>query len=122
MFELSVDGHFDSAHFLRGYPGDCARLHGHSWKVTVAVSAAGTGNLGMAVDFKTISTHLNAVLGEFDHRTLNDLAPFADINPTAENIARFIFERISLSLNAEGIAVSSVTVAESERCRVVWKP
>lgn len=122
MYELSVDGHFDSAHFLRGYAGDCARLHGHSWKVTVTVSAQDAGELGMAVDFKTISRSLDAVLGDFDHRTLNDIPPFVEENPTAENLARLIHDRVSAILNTKGVSVSAVSVAESERYRVVFRP
>jgi 6-pyruvoyltetrahydropterin/6-carboxytetrahydropterin synthase len=120
MFELSVDTHFDAAHFLRGYPGDCGRLHGHTWKVTVTVSARGNLTLGMAVDFKDIARTLDLVVSEFDHRNLNDLRCFEDENPTAENIAILIFDRIEKEF-PEGTAVIAVTVAESDRFRVTYR-
>ncbi len=122
MYELSVDGHFDAAHFLRGYDGDCGRMHGHCWKVTVTVKAGNTGGLGMAVDFKVISRELETLLNNYDHRVLNDLSDFGEVNPTAEQIARLIFERLSPLLNGGDAMVSAVTVAESERYRVTYRP
>ncbi len=122
MFDLSVDSHFAAAHRLRGYAGDCGRLHGHTWGVTVAVGARENTDLGMAVDFKTISARLDEIISRFDHQTLNDLPEFTEQNPTAENIARLIFERLSASLNTGNIRVLSTTVAESARYRVTYRP
>ncbi len=122
MYELSVDGHFSAAHFLREYDGDCGRMHGHSWKVRVTVSAPRTGGLGMALDFKAISARLDSALNEFDHGVLNEHVYFSGENPTAENIARRLFEMLSSDLNREGITVTAVTVAESERYRVTYRP
>lgn len=122
MYELNVDGHFDAAHFLRGYPGDCGRMHGHSWKITVTVAAKVLGPLGMALDFKVISRRLEAAVAEFDHRVLNELPSFTEENPTAEIIARLLFERLSRELNDPSAAVTAVTVAESERYRVTYRP
>ncbi|MHB9028970.1 MAG: 6-carboxytetrahydropterin synthase QueD [Candidatus Latescibacterota bacterium] len=121
MYDLSVDGQFAAAHFLRGYKGDCGRMHGHSWKVTITVSARGSGDLGMAIDFKKIAKKLDAALGEFDHQVLNEHEFFSSENPTAENIARRLFERLAADLNGEGITVTSVTVAESERYRATYR-
>ncbi len=121
MYELRVDGHFAAAHYLRGYYGDCGRMHGHTWKVTVIVSACKTGPLGMALDFKTISSKLDEAVAEFDHRTLNDHPEFLDKNPTAEHIARFLYDRLSRELNGENVAVAAVEVAESDRYRVTWR-
>jgi 6-pyruvoyltetrahydropterin/6-carboxytetrahydropterin synthase len=122
VYDLSVDGQFSAAHFLRGYPGDCGRMHGHSWKVTVMVTARGADDLGMGIDFKIISEKLDALLGEFDHRILNEHTFFSSENPTAENISRYIFERLSADLNGEGRSVTAVTVAESDRYRATYRP
>ena len=122
MFELSVDSHFAAAHCLRGYEGDCARMHGHTWGVTVTVGARDNPDLGMAIDFKTISARLEEIVSRFDHRTLNDLPEFEERNPTAENIARMIFELLTAALNTGEIRVHSVTVAESARYRVTYRP
>jgi 6-pyruvoyltetrahydropterin/6-carboxytetrahydropterin synthase len=99
MFELSVDTHFAAAHFLRGYEGDCGRLHGHTWGVTLTVAAEENQALGMA---------------------LNYLEWFDEENPTAENIAKLIFELLEREFSG-GITVRSVTVAESGRYRVTYR-
>jgi 6-pyruvoyltetrahydropterin/6-carboxytetrahydropterin synthase len=122
MFELSVDSHFAAAHCLRGYAGDCGRLHGHTWYVTVTVEARDNPDLGMAIDFKTISAGLEGIVSRFDHQTLNDLPEFSEHNPTAENLARLIFQGLSASLNTATIRVIAVTVAESARYRVTYRP
>jgi 6-pyruvoyltetrahydropterin/6-carboxytetrahydropterin synthase len=122
MFELSVDSHFAAAHCLREYDGDCGRLHGHTWGITVTVGAGDNPDLGMSIDFKTIAGHLEMIVSEFDHRTLNDLPEFSTDNPTAENIARYIFRRISATLDTDRVRVLSVTVSESARYRVTYRP
>lgn len=122
MYELSVDSHFAAAHCLREYNGDCGRLHGHTWGVSVTVGAFENANLGMAVDFKEISARLDTVLSRFDHQNLNDLSWFSEQNPTAENIARLIFDLLSEPLNTGTVRLLSVTVAESDRYRVTYRP
>jgi 6-pyruvoyltetrahydropterin/6-carboxytetrahydropterin synthase len=109
---------FASAHSLRDYPGDCRRLHGHNWKVEVEVVATELDGLGMAVDFKEIKAVAREAAGELDHRYLNEIAPFDRLNPTAENLAAHLFERISVSLNNARVTVSAVTLWETERACV----
>ncbi len=121
MFELSVDTHFSAAHCLDGYQGDCARMHGHTWKVTAAIKGTGQDEVGMVVDFKVLSAALDDIIEPFDHRTLNDIEDFREINPTAENIARFIYGKLAQALRAYPVTISSVTVAESDRYRVTYR-
>ena len=121
MYELSVDSHFAAAHCLKGYAGECSRLHGHTWGVTVTVLARDLDDVGMSLDFKQISAALDDIVGRFDHQTLNDLDLFATINPTAENIARIVFDAVSEHIAGNGITVDSVTVAESKRYRVTYR-
>ncbi len=121
MYELTVDAHFDAAHCLRDYPGECARLHGHTWRVAVSVQAVTLSELGLSIDFKNIAAVLDDVVERFDHQTLNDLSEFAEVNPTAENLARLLFELTSEKINNKTILVSSVTVREGERYRVTYK-
>lgn len=97
MYELTVHSAFEAAHFIRGYNGKCARLHGHNWEVVAVVRGHELDKLGMIVDFKILKSELKKVLDEFDHRYLNELESFAQENPTAENLARKIFERLSAS-------------------------
>lgn len=97
MYELTVRSAFEAAHFIRGYNGKCARLHGHNWEVVAVVRGRELDELGMIVDFKILKAELKKVLDEFDHRYLNELETFAQENPTAENLARKIFEQLSTS-------------------------
>ena len=120
MFELRVDSHFAAAHSLRGYKGDCARLHGHTWGVTACIGAGSVDDIGICIDFKDVSKALDEITGEFDHQTLNDLDMFKTVNPTAENLAKYIYGRLSEMLNSDKITVLSVTVAESDKYRVTY--
>ena len=97
MYEITVSAAFEAAHIIDGYDGKCARLHGHNWIVEAIVHGKELDKLGMLVDFKILKAELNKILDEFDHRFLNELATFAQENPTAENLARKIFERLAAS-------------------------
>jgi len=107
VFEAIVSMDFSAAHNLRGYRGKCEALHGHNWRVEAAVSAKRLDKIGMVEDFGVIRKELRFVLNELDHRYLNDVGPFAKVNPTSENIAEWVFEEM-------GKRISSV------RCKVAW--
>lgn len=117
-YTLKVLTDFASAHTLRGYPGDCARMHGHNWKVEAEVVATALNELGMGVDFKEIKQAAREIAGRLDHRYLNDLAPFTEVNPTAENIAAYFFRELAARLNGPTLRVSSVTLWETDRACV----
>jgi 6-pyruvoyltetrahydropterin/6-carboxytetrahydropterin synthase len=117
-YTLKVVTDFAAAHSLRDYPGECRRLHGHNWKVEVEVVASELDRLGMAIDFKDVKAAARAAAGELDHQFLNDIPPFDQVNPTAENIAAHLFERIAATLDNERVQVSAVTVWETERACV----
>lgn len=97
MYELTVRSAFEAAHFIGGYDGKCSRLHGHNWIIEAVVRGERLDALGMLIDFKILKAELNKILDEFDHRFLNDLATFAEENPTAENLARKIFKKLAAS-------------------------
>ena len=97
MFELTVKAEFEAAHQINGYKGKCQRLHGHNWSVEAIVEGRELDELGMLIDFKILKAELNSVLDELDHRYLNELEIFAKKNPTAENLAQIIFEKLSAS-------------------------
>ena len=97
MYELTVRSAFEAAHFIQGYNGKCARLHGHNWEVVAVIRGRELDNLGMLIDFKILKAELKKVLDEFDHRYLNDLETFTNENPTAENLARKIFDKLNAS-------------------------
>ncbi len=117
-YTLKILTDFASAHTLRDYPGDCSRMHGHNWKVEAEVEATELDTVGMGVDFKVIKQATREIAGELDHRYLNDLAPFSDINPTAENIAAYFFKELGSRLNGPTIRVSAITLWETERACV----
>lgn len=114
MYELTTEREFSAAHCLRGYQGACARLHGHNYRVLVTVRGEQLDELGMLVDFGDLGDVCAEVLDELDHANLNDIAPFDRINPTSENLARYIYERIAGRL-PEQVRLSAVTVYESAR-------
>ncbi len=117
-YTLKVLVDFAAAHSLRDYPGDCAHLHGHNWKVEVEVETRELDALGMGVDFKTIRQAAREVTDALDHRYLNELPAFETVNPTAENIAAHLFRELAARLNDERVRVSAVTVWETERACV----
>ena len=120
-YTLKIISDFAAAHALRDYPGECSRLHGHNWKVEVEISATSLDSLGMGLDFKTIRQGVLDITKALDHRYLNEIPPFDRINPTAENIAEYLFEGIATILNDERIQVSAVTLWETERASVRYQ-
>jgi len=117
-YTLKVITEFASAHTLRDYPGACSRMHGHNWKVELEAIATKLDEVGMGVDFKQMKKIAREVGDRLDHRYLNELEPFTEINPTAENIAAYLYREISKQLNSDSITVSSVTLWETERACV----
>jgi 6-pyruvoyltetrahydropterin/6-carboxytetrahydropterin synthase len=118
LYTLKIVTDFASAHTLRDYPGDCSRMHGHNWKVEVEVNARELDSMGMGIDFKHIKQATRSLCSELDHRYLNDLEPFKQINPTAENIAAHLYTELSSQLNDQSVNVSAVTLWETERACV----
>ena len=110
MFEIKVIGEFSAAHNLRGYRGKCEELHGHNWKVEVLVSGKKLNKTGMIIDFKQIKFYLNKVLQKLDHNCLNRLNYFKRLNPTSENIAKYIYEDLKIIVSN----LKSVSVWESD--------
>ncbi len=118
QYQLKVVTDFASAHTLRGYPGACSRMHGHNWKVELEAVATQLDDIGMGVDFKVMKQAAREVSAELDHQYLNELEPFKEINPTAENIAAYMYKQISVRINSETIKVTALTLWETERACV----
>ena len=114
MYELEITKQFSGAHSLTGYPGDCRKLHGHNWQVTVYLQATELDEIGIAVDFKALKRELDAILLELDHKDLNTIPPFDTINPTSENMARTLYRQLAERLNDGNVKVTAVKVAESD--------
>ena len=122
MYEISVENHFDAAHFLRGYKGKCEALHGHRFRVVVRVSASGLDDIGIAYDFTELKQHLNDILSRFDHTCLNDVPPFDKINPSSENIAAAIYSELQRKLAGAPVSISVIEVWESPQTGVAYSP
>ena len=121
MYTVKVEGAFEAAHRVVGYPGKCDRLHGHNWVVELSLRGKELDPLGMLVDFKVAKRVLGEVLATYDHRFLNELEPFSkEINPTAENLARIIFEAVEAKGALPVGSVASVTVFESPKTSVTY--
>ncbi len=103
MFTVSVQAHYDSAHFLRNYHGKCERLHGHRYVVEVALASSELDEAGIAFDFVVIKRQLRELADRLDHENLNDLEPFTHIEPSAENQAKYFWDELRRTLPA-GVA------------------
>jgi len=114
MYQLKITSNFASAHNLMHYQGDCENLHGHNWKVDVTVTAQDLDKAGLGIDFKKLKAETKALLKTLDHKYLNELGPFKDVSPSSENIARYIYQELSRTLNNDNIKVESITVWESD--------
>lgn len=120
QYRLRVLTEFAAAHTLRDYPGACARMHGHNWKVETEVVASGLDEVGMAIDFKNIKQAARAIGDRLDHQYLNELDPFTGLNPTAENIAAYFYRELSRQLDSKQVRVSAVTLWETDRACVTY--
>ena len=122
MYEISVEKHFEAAHYLRGYKGKCENMHGHRYRIVVKIKADKLNDIGLAYDFTDLKRHLNGILERFDHTCLNDILPFDKINPSAENIASTIYNELKEKLSADPISLTSVEAWESPEQGVSYHP
>ena len=120
MFVLKIVTDFASAHSLRNYPGDCARLHGHNWQVEVSVCSQVLNDNGIAIDFRGIKKQTKLVVKRVDHQYLNEIEPFDVLNPTAENIAKYFYDEVGLLINNENVKVKDVVIWETPRSAVTY--
>ncbi len=114
MYEVTVETGFSGAHMLRGYAGKCGNLHGHNWKVVVTAASEHLDDVGMAVDFAVLKDQTRAILAQVDHTYLNEVFPFTELNPTAENIAKWVWEMLSKHISDDHVVIRQVSVWESE--------
>lgn len=124
MYEVSVEESFAAAHNLRNYQGRCEDLHGHNFKVRVTLSGGELDASGLLYDFVHLKQVVQSVIRSLDHRYLNELAPFDKINPSAENIARYIHDEAARQLprSVNGAAIASITVWETDSAAATYRP
>ncbi len=124
MYEVSVDETFSAAHNLRNYRGKCENLHGHNYKVRVTLAGKELDATGLLYDFVRLKQAIQGVIRSLDHTYLNELPPFDVLNPSAENIARYIYDETAKHLpqGANGAGISGITVWESDITAATYRP
>lgn len=122
MYQVSVDYSFAAGHALRGYKGKCENVHGHNYKVRVTIGGEKLDATGLLVDFVDLRGQLRKLVDRLDHQFLNDLPPFDQLNPSAENIARYFSEELAHGLPNPDLRIHSVTVWETELTSATYFP
>ena len=99
MFEVTVEAGFSSGHFLRNYKGKCENPQGHNYRVLVTLAGEDLDEAGLLLDFKLLKHLLRPVVERLDHRMINDIEPFTELNPSAENLARYFYQQTARQLD-----------------------
>lgn len=120
MYEVTIQKSFSAAHLLKEIGGKCETLHGHNFRVEVSVAGESLNEEGLLLDFRLLKGWTAEVLDELDHKYLNQLECFKDMNPSSEQIARFLHERIGGKLKGTDLKLSRVKVWESENASVAY--
>ena len=123
MFEVSVQQTFAAGHALRNYRGKCENVHGHNYRIEITVQGERLAPNGLLVDFIELKRVMKDTIDYLDHRFINDLEPFTEVNPSAENIAKFFHDRISAGLRTEvPVRIAEVKVWETDTSSAVYRP
>jgi 6-pyruvoyltetrahydropterin/6-carboxytetrahydropterin synthase len=120
VYEVTIRQSFSAAHILKETDGACEKLHGHNFVVEVSVSSRELTEAGIMIDFRVLKEWTEEIIKKLDHKYLNEVKYFKDTSPSSENIARFIYERISDKVKCHNLDVSRVIVWESEDARVTY--
>src|SRR5947209_4179422 len=114
QFEVMIERNFSSAHQLRGYKGKCENLHGHNYKIEIYARGQELNNIGLLVDFVELKEAADEIVQYLDHKNINELPPFdRELNPSAENLARYILERVARRVTDERVQVYKVRCFET---------
>lgn len=120
VYEVTIKQSFSAAHILNEIGGTCEKLHGHNFVVEISICSGVLSEGGILIDFRVLEKWADEILKEFDHKYLNDISYFKDTSPSSENIARYIYDRISEKIDESYLYVSRVTVWESESARATY--
>ena len=121
MYKVKIISQFSAAHSLRNYKGKCEALHGHNWKVEVLVSSLKLNSSGMVMDFSDLKKITSNVLEELDHQHLNELEYFKEQNPSSEEIAKYIFNKLKGKIIADGCKLEKIRVWETDASCAVYQ-
>lgn len=120
MYEVTVKTEFSAAHQLRGYDGKFENLHGHNWIAISTVQAKKLDLMGVGVDFVMLKDKMDDILSKLDYKNINDVPPFDKKNPSAENIAKWLYDKLSKAINTAAVRVTRVEVKEFEDCGAAY--
>ena len=123
MFEVTVEDSFAAGHFLRNYKGKCENPHGHNYKVLVTLQGRELDKAGLLLDFKDLKYAIKGVVEKLDHQMINEVAPFTEVNPSAENLAKYFYEQTNVRLKdvTEGrVWVKQVTMFETDTTNATY--
>ena len=123
MFEVTVEETFSSGHYLRNYKGKCENPHGHNYKVLVTLQGRELDKAGLLLDFKDLKQVMRAVVGKLDHQMINDIPPFTEVNPSAENLAKYFYEECNTGLKTVTngrVSVKAVTMFETDTTNATY--
>ena len=123
MYEVTVEAHFSSGHYLREYYGKCENPHGHNYRVLVTLQGAELEPNGLLLDFKVLKDILKPVVNYLDHQMINDLEPFTTVNPSAENLAKYFFDRTNEKLaevTGGRVRVKGSTIFETDTSQATY--
>ena len=122
MFEVTIEESFAAGHALRNYRGKCENVHGHNYRCQVTVEGENVDDNGLLVDFVELKKVVHSVLDRLDHQWLNEYPPFDKINPSAENIARFIYDEVHTGLGERaGAHLAQVRLWETDTAFAVYR-
>jgi 6-pyruvoyltetrahydropterin/6-carboxytetrahydropterin synthase len=120
MWEISQETVVAAAHQLRFAPGEGERLHGHNWRIKAVVRAHELAPSGWVIDFNVLGKELRTLVEPWEHVFLNELAPFDDLNPTAENLARVVADGLAEKIDDARVKVARVEIWENDTCCAVY--
>ena len=116
MYDVTVKTGFSAAHQLRLYDGKYENLHGHNWTAQVTVEADELNPIGVGIDFVELKEMVEKILSRLDYQNINEISPFDKENPSAENIARWLFLELKTQIDTQSTRVKRVEVCEMEGC------
>lgn len=124
MFQVSVEETFSAGHALRGYKGKCENVHGHNYRVRVTIEGPQLDAIGLLVDFTHVKQVIRGIIGGLDHQFVNDLEPFKKVNPSAENLAKYFYDKTHSQLKGlpPGAKITEITVWETDTASAQYRP
>ena len=120
MYEVKVQTQFSAAHQLKGYDGKYENLHGHNWTARVVAEAEELDSIGVGFDFVKLKEKTEAILARLDYKNINEVPPFDTQNPSAENIARWVFKQLQAEIDGKGVRLKRVEIEEMPGCGAAY--